>query len=388
MALSANAQAHQFITKLSESYQVEALREDFRQMKEFHEKKLWHQLTLKLESLLKNPNFVDGVPLYENFIKEFESKMNQFRFAKIILVIAKQISAVAERVNFLEKLAQKINSEDEKQAYTLFLTELAYLKLQLGLLEDCKQLVDKVATIHESVTGIDPLVHSSYFRALLEYYKKKVMPTEFYKNALMYLVYTPLENIPLSEQQSLAFDMGLAALVSTDIHNFGELLAHPVLEALKGSKGEWLREFLFAFNSGNLDKFDTLMNTYRAQFQEQVVLRDNQVLLWEKLRILALMELVLNKTSDQRTLPFSSIAQFTKIRQDEVELLVMRALSLKLIKGVIDEVSQTVTISWVQPRVLDLQQVGKMKDRVGEWIEDVNSVVNYMQNQTSPELLT
>jgi hypothetical protein len=52
----------------------------------------------------------------------------------------------------------------------------------------------------------------------------KVAPTEFYRNALMYLVYTPLELIPLDKQQTLAFDMGIAALVATDIHNFGELV--------------------------------------------------------------------------------------------------------------------------------------------------------------------
>ena len=54
----------------------------------------------------------------------------------------------------------------------------------------------------------------------------KVVPTEFYKNSLMYLVYTPLEGIPSSEQQSLAFDMGIAALVSNEIYNFGELVRH------------------------------------------------------------------------------------------------------------------------------------------------------------------
>ncbi len=40
----------------------------------------------------------------------------------------------------------------------------------------------------------------------------------------MYLVYTPVEDIPQLEQQMLAFDMGIAALVSPDIHNFGELV--------------------------------------------------------------------------------------------------------------------------------------------------------------------
>lgn len=41
----------------------------------------------------------------------------------------------------------------------------------------------------------------------------------------------------------------------------------------------------------------------------------------------------------------------------QVELLVMKALSVGLVKGSIDEVDKRVHMTWVQPRVLDLQQV-------------------------------
>jgi 26S proteasome regulatory subunit N9 len=35
----------------------------------------------------------------------------------------------------------------------------------------------------------------------------------------------------------------------------------------------------------------------------------------------------------------------------------MRALSLSLIRGLIDEIEHKIYISWVQPRVLDINQV-------------------------------
>ena len=41
----------------------------------------------------------------------------------------------------------------------------------------------------------------------------------------------------------------------------------------------------------------------------------------------------------------------------EVELLVVRAISLNLVKGVIDEVDEKVHMTWVQPRVLNTEQV-------------------------------
>lgn len=47
----------------------------------------------------------------------------------------------------------------------------------------------------------------------------------------------------------------------------------------------------------------------------------------------------------------------THVSCSQVELLVMKALSVGLVKGSIDEVDKRVHMTWVQPRVLDLQQV-------------------------------
>lgn len=47
----------------------------------------------------------------------------------------------------------------------------------------------------------------------------------------------------------------------------------------------------------------------------------------------------------------------TRVSCSQVELLVMKALSVGLVKGSIDEVDKRVHMTWVQPRVLDLQQV-------------------------------
>jgi hypothetical protein len=90
----------------------------------------------------------------------------------------------------------------------------------------------------------------------------------------------------------------------------------------------------------------------------QPVLLQNVRMLTEKISVLALMELVFKTPSDERAIPFSVIAKHTKLAaQNEVELLVMKALSLKLVKGAIDQVEEVVAFTWVQPRVLDIAQV-------------------------------
>lgn len=69
----------------------------------------------------------------------------------------------------------------------------------------------------------------------------------------------------------------------------------------------------------------------------------------------------------------------------KVELLVMKALSLKLVKGVIDEVDQKVQFVWVQPRVLDIKQVSGLKDRLATWGATVNKTLIMLEGET-PEL--
>lgn len=63
----------------------------------------------------------------------------------------------------------------------------------------------------------------------------------------------------------------------------------------------------------------------------------------------------------------------------------MKAMSLNLVKGVIDGVNNTVTLSWVQPRVLDLNQIGKMQETLQRWSDRVKNVLSLMQTETGPD---
>jgi 26S proteasome regulatory subunit N9 len=49
--------------------------------------------------------------------------------------------------------------------------------------------------------------------------------------------------------------------------------------------------------------------------------------------------------------------------------MLMRAMSLGLLKGTMDEVDGIVNITWVQPRVLDKDQVGLLCKQLESWTE-------------------
>merc|ERR1712032_92181 len=70
-----------------------------------------------------------------------------------------------------------------------------------------------------------------------------------------------------------------------------------------------------------------------------------------------------------------------------VEMLIMKALAQGLVKGKIDEVAGSVSLTWVQPRVLDATQLGSMLDKIGGWVSSVGSMEVLIENKAG-EILT
>ncbi len=76
---------------------------------------------------------------------------------------------------------------------------------------------------------------------------------------------------------------------------------------------------------------------------------------------------------------FSTIRDETKVQLDEIEHLMMKALSLGLLRGTIDQVAQMANINWVQPKVLDMKQIENMRVRLKEWDASVNQLGTWME---------
>lgn len=76
---------------------------------------------------------------------------------------------------------------------------------------------------------------------------------------------------------------------------------------------------------------------------------------------------------------FRTISNETKVKDDEIEHLIMKALSLGLLKGTIDQVAEVAKINWVQPKVLDMTQIGNMRTRLREWDSSVNQLGNWIE---------
>jgi 26S proteasome regulatory subunit N9 len=100
------------------------------------------------------------------------------------------------------------------------------------------------------------------------------------------------------------------------------------------------------------------------------------------------MELLFTRGSVDRSVTFDQVSQVTQRPVDKVEHLLMRALSLGLIRGSIDQTSKTIHITWVQPRVLNIEQIASMKNKLVEWKGRVKEALTLVENQMTPELIS
>jgi 26S proteasome regulatory subunit N9 len=108
----------------------------------------------------------------------------------------------------------------------------------------------------------------------------------------------------------------------------------------------------------------------------------------QKIQLLAFMEMFFVRPHDHRTLSFGEVASALRVPAETVEALAMRAMSLKLVRGHLDGVEERVVVTWVQPRVLDTNQVAKMKQRLDEWTTNVKETLMFVESESSAEIFT
>lgn len=163
--------------------------------------------------------------------------------------------------------------------------------------------------------------------------------------------------------------------MSDSIYNFGELLLHPILETLTSTPHAWLRELLYAFNRGDLAAYNILQPNLSKDSQ----LDHHKEFLYEKISLSALTESVFRRPPHDRAMTFQTISRETNVAAADIEILIMKALSLGLLKGNIDQVAEIARINWVQPKVLDLGQIDGMRVRLKEWDSSVNQLGNWIE---------
>ncbi|EXJ94656.1 26S proteasome regulatory subunit N9 [Capronia coronata CBS 617.96] len=341
------------------------------------ERKLWHQLTNTLLEYFSDPaSTSQRLPIYNTFIISFADKINQLKLVKLGLSASEQIKDDTERSQFLKVLADRVDKPDSEEAYVYTITELASVYLKLGEASKAREQLDKAQKTLDQFDFVENVVHAAFYRVNADYFQAQGDYTSYYRNSLLYLACIEESELTPEQQQQRAYDLAIAALVSDTIYNFGELLLHPILDVLKPPHpNAWLRDILFAFNRGDLTAFDRMSDN----LSKDQNLESHRLFLWQKINLAALTELVFKRPPHDRAMTFKTISQETNVKPDEIEHLIMKALSLGLLRGKIDQVAGIAKINWVQPKVLERSQIEGMRTRLKEWDSNVNELGHWIE---------
>ncbi|KAH7350068.1 26S proteasome regulatory subunit RPN9 [Plectosphaerella cucumerina] len=343
----------------------------------FWERKLWHQLTNALIEFFDEEGSEDQrLDFYKVFIVKFADKINQLKLVELALKAADTYDDDDDKLAFLQGVAKKVDQEGSQDAFVYASVAVARVKLDLDDLDGARKELDAAERILDTFDSVETVIHASFYDANASYYQRKMDFAAYYRNALLYLACIDIKSLTPQERHARAHHLSIAALLSDSIYNFGELLLHPILDALKDTKQHaWLRDLLFSFNRGDLAAFDALWSNIKAT----ALLNDHKEHLRQKIYLASLTEAIFRRPPHDRAMTFADIAEETKVRPDEIEHLIMKALSLGLLRGTIDQVDEVAHITWVQPKVLDLKQVENMRERLLDWNSSVNQLGNWIE---------
>ena len=375
---------------------------------ELYEKRLWHQLTQQLVSWLEAWRSAPGespsalLELYECFVRDFETRLNALSLTQIVVAICRlafgedAVGAVGFLRSALEGKAQVASST---AARIMFQSEVVCLLLRAGTAEgvtEAKERLQRAGEWLDAAGSVDLSVSSAYYRSASEYYKRVGPAAAFYRSALAFLSCTPFDALAPEEQVQWALDVGLAALLGKDIFNFGEVLQHEVVRSLAHlAEHQWLYRMLQAFYEGDIRGYQRLCREHAARMHQCPALTSNAELLTHKITLLRLMRLAMQGDAQQQQqqqrqhqIPFETAARECLVSEDEVEHVAMAAFSKGLAHGWIDQVGRTITITRLQPQVMDQAGAAEMARRLAAWEQSADWVLQYLETAAGELLAT
>lgn len=212
------------------------LSEDVAELASLYQRKLWHQLTLKVEDCFSKPQWNQGslpMDLYNNFIADFGYKINLLKLSQFAVHVAKHISDPEQTLAYLQSVSDKLKEQKlprSEQPLLFLKMHIAQQQLEMGQVQECKTTVEEAKTELGHLADVDPSVSAAVYYVSSLYYKVKKDYAEFYRSSMMYLAFISSDSLSYDFKLPLAVDIGLAALLGEGIYNFAQLLMHPIVK--------------------------------------------------------------------------------------------------------------------------------------------------------------
>ena len=227
--MSSSAQVDAFLN--GQASKQPELAELFAELRSFYERKLWHELTMKLEEAVALPAFQQGdllIQLYHNFLVDFEHRISPLKLGHLAVAVSSRYTDRAAAVAFMEQVVEKIAEQRQHghEEPVLYLRmHVALLHVHEGRSAQAREMVRDGKGALDAMASPDPSVSAAYYYVCSQYHKAKQEFAEFYRHGMLYLAFVSSESLPEATRRDLAADLALAALLGEDLYNFAELIA-------------------------------------------------------------------------------------------------------------------------------------------------------------------
>lgn len=246
--------------------------------------------------------------------------------------------------------------------------------LYLNQFESSEQTMSKIELKFDNLNNdLSAKINAAYYLTKSIEYKLHENYNAYYTNGLLFLSSVP--SLTSEEKVQLCYDLCIAAILGDKVYNFGELILHDILQeiATDNSPYNWLYHLIQALNAGDLSQFNHWLS---IAFTKSPQLQLHQVFIKQKIIIMALLELISTKSTTNKRITFKEISEFTGTPVNDVEHLIIKCFSLKLIQGYINQIDQVLVITWLQPRILNLKQVHNLYTHLVDWDHKVEQLGN------------
>lgn len=339
--------------------------------------KRWYELGESLNQFLKQPS-LNGKRriIFDKLIEKFSYYLEAFHYAHLVLLTSEEFADndFEGKIEFLKRMSESKPFEQKIDPKNLILLRIVDIMTQKP---DCEGALKLLNDIEKDVTEFTPIeVRSSFHRTQSNLDKARGDFDAFYQHALLYLSTSKVE-----KDIVLAYDLCMAALLSNKVCSFGELAAHKILSSLEGGEYQWLKELILLLDRGE----PTTINEFNEKFLpiiNQTAPFSNYLLtIQTKLALSVFLQVIFSRPFENRTLTFEEVSQACSININQVEILVLKALSAEIIKGTIDEVEQKIVVTWCKPKALGIDRLQHLKKQIDEWIAIVHRQRNELETK-------
>ncbi|KII62832.1 26S proteasome non-ATPase regulatory subunit 13 [Thelohanellus kitauei] len=355
-------------------------RDSVDKIKEYFAQRLYYELSefvmqflLDVESEMHNYR-----QFYDIFVLDFSKRINPVSLARIAIMIAVQIKKnnVDEAIEFMTMNLGRAPLADDKFSSNLCRVYLAKLRLYKGQIVPAHDTLMNMRQEIDSFNNLT-LLHLFFYDAILYYHYLKNDYYAYNSDVLKYFGATAKIEVKIDDDGvNKPLFCVISTLMSPYATNVEEVLYQSQVRALISEQQYcWFDQLLKAVLHGDVSGLAEIM----PHIESHEILSKSVTLVREKTVLMNILNVAFNCIVSGTKMTFSLISESSGIPIDSVENFLIRAFSLNIIEGSIDQVNQVVNLTWVKPKFITESRLPCLQDQIATWDRKIIGLVDHIK---------